>query len=226
MNEGKPHPGATWGEGYIAQLGRGAYKHRFGGRDWSAEGPLEKLGAPALLVCIDLEDPVLDPLPSFDGNELPLFSYIGHDGLLQRQKYCFRLLERQARCEYVEGNADPLPPDVRLPTPLQPRSLVLRPMTAIEIPFDEESQGKAWHTSLGGDSFLRIGGPPLWIQDPQDGICDCGSECRYIASIGYEAYSRPSGYISQSDPFFIGELAMYFFWCADCKAMWVESDPT
>jgi hypothetical protein len=216
---------AFWGRGHIAQLGRGSFKHSFGGECWKATGPLDQLGTPTLLVCLDLQDPQLDPAVFPEKmDQLPLFSYINVDGMIGPQKYSIRAAAKVAVFEVDEGQLQLLPEESRLPSPLPEMDLILRPMEDREIPRDEASYWEAIDTFLGGDSFLRIGGPPVWPQEPHTPTCRCGASCLYIASIGYERYDDPKGYTVESRPFFIGEVAHFFFWCSKCQCISVLTE--
>lgn len=88
------------------------------------------------------------------------------------------------------------------------------------------SKYAAQDTFLGGSAFIRIGGAPLWIQDPERAGCECGREMVYVASIGYEAYEQPSIFPGLPQAFFLGELARYFFVCTSCVRVAVISQST
>jgi hypothetical protein len=78
---------------------------------------------------------------------------------------------------------------------------------------------------VGETGFIRIGGEPIWVQRREDVACDCGGQMTHAASIGYENYDRPSGLLPGGRPFFLGELAFYFFYCGRCDRVMVITQP-
>ena len=101
--------------------------------------------------------------------------------------------------------------------PLIERSLKLRMLRD-----DEEGVDRF----IGGSAFLRVGGNPLWMQEGEGVSCRCGRTPEFVAGVGYEQYGRPSGIVSPGLPFFVGELASYFFLCRSCSRVVVVSQPT
>ncbi len=183
--------------------------HRFGGESWRAAGPRAELGEPVLLAVVDFEDPRWGGgAPEPGRREWPLFSYVNYEGLLAEQVYEVDWEEKRAIFTSVVGEAAPANAADGLAVPFPECPLTLREMTAAEIPTGEDSYWSACETFLGGDAFFRVGGAPVFA----DAVPRVGEEFRYVAAIGYEAYDRPGGYLAPpDDPFFLGELALYFF---------------
>ena len=119
-----------------------------------------------------------------------------------------------------------LDPKDALPVPLPRTPLRLRPITAAEDPRQASSVYDVQDTFLGGSAFIRVRGEPLWLDEPAQPICACGSEMVFVACIGYENYDQPSGLVSPTLPFFIGELALYFFACLPCQRCAVLTQTT
>jgi hypothetical protein len=94
-----------------------------------------------------------------------------------------------------------------------------------EYPLSEQEYWKAVDDFVGGNSFIRILGPPVWLEEPVEVDCTCGLSTRYISSIGYES-PKDSGGIVGGEPFFIGEGALYFFLCDSCLITTVISQST
>ena len=210
-------------EGWIAELGKGAYRHKFGGEAWRLSNPQGGGELPTLLLTIDFTDPKLSMTKVTGVNELPLFSHVNSDIWLQPQIYQIEpeskvvtVIESQACPSYYLESED------RLPVPLPEKCLTLRPMKRNEVPSDEESFWQACDSFLGGASFIRIAGPPVWLQYVERHHCSCARLMDYICSIGYESYDQPSGIITDK-PFFIGEAALYFFLCKSCLKIKVTS---
>jgi hypothetical protein len=77
-------------------------------------------------------------------------------------------------------------------------------MTAGEIPADDEHYWEACDSFVGGNSFLRVLGPPIWLQWVEEEICGCGRVMHYFAGIGYEDWNS-SGTFLEEEPF-IGQM--------------------
>ncbi len=109
--------------------------------------------------------------------------------------------------------------------PLPERYVDLIEIEGSEYPFDENSYWENTDSFLGGQSFFRVAGNPLWLQEPQKVNCTFCSEMTHIMSIGYEGWGGPFQYIDEI-PFFLGESALYVFFCDDCSEVRVISQPS
>lgn len=199
--------------GCIATLGCSEYNHRFGGTSWRIESEPSLIDQPTLLITLDMNDPLISDIRQAAIREVALCSYINSDAWVGRQTYSFDANNRIIRDIDIECQPRlAMPASVVLPNPLLEQPLRLRPMSNDEVPVDEPSYWSACDTFVGGTSFLRIGGPPLWLQDPLDPTCVCGSACDYIAAVGYESSKCQSGLVP-GRPFFFGEGGLYFFLC-------------
>jgi hypothetical protein len=209
--------------GWIAELGTGEFSHHFGGNGWNVHDPRAVAGGPHLLLDLDLKDPRLGGLGLGDLERLPVCGYLNADFSSPPPRYRIDaanrrvdLIERSDVCAFVfEG-------DLQFPNPLPRRSLSLREMTD-----DESGQDyyKACDEFVGGDSFIRILGDPIWVQREETVNCLCGERSQYLCAIGYENYSRPGGFLDEG-PFFYGELALYFFICSKCRVLTVTAQST
>ena len=216
--------GEHWGPGLIAEIGSGP--HLFGGNRWAVAGSLKHLGDPVVLACLDLRDPRLASAMFPESmTRLPLASYINHDGLLI-QRYSVDDLSQSIRILDVSGQACPLPESGRIFVPIPETKLSLRPMVKSEIPTDKDSDQAACDSLVGGSGFFRIGGPPVWLQGESKVSCRCERAPTYLAALGYESYDKPQGYLGGADPFFLGEMALYFLWCEKCELVTVEMQST
>lgn len=212
-------------DGWIAQLGSDEFSHCFGGSDWSVTDPNEIFGGPSLLLNLDLSDPRLGPFKSEELRTLPICSYINCDLWIEPQRYKFVpesnevvLTHRSSRYTTV------LEPPLSYENPLTKKPVVLRRMTQEELVTSESDYWKVCDTFLGGSSFIRILGYPLWLQRPENPSCSCGKRPLYVCSIGYD-YPLSTGFTGER-PFFIGEAALYFFFCRECREVVVLSQPT
>lgn len=212
--------------GWIAELGSDAYLHRWGGTSWEITNSYVFNDSPSLLVTLDLNDPRLEDIRITGANELPLCSYVNSDAWLSTQVF---QIDPVSRLVIMSGNQITQPhlleDEDRFPNPLPEKRLILRPMTSDELPKDEDSYWKACDSFLGGSAFIRIAGPPIWLQYAEAHICDCGLPLRYVCSLGYENYDQPGGFISNRS-FFLGETALYFFLCKTCLKVMVTSQPS
>lgn len=198
----------------IAEIGEGMFEHSFGGSDWRVLTPIKSNPPPHLLMTVDLRDPMVGYANRSD--RIPLCSRTDPE-TFDRQTYTFNSETHTVSFLgdpwFVKVNQEDL-----LPNPLKKTDLILRPIN------EEEDVGiskNAEDTFLGGKSFIRIAGSPLWISEEEDASCECKRKMNYIACVGYEIYDRPSGIVSKEIPFFIGELALYFFACFDCRKVQV-----
>jgi hypothetical protein len=176
--------------------------------------------SPVLLITLDLSDPRLGVEAGIP--ELPLCSRL--DGTIERQSYLFE--PGRAAITY-EGPSWYVPIDTAdmLPSPLEQHDLLLRNYKDDEDP-EHASKYVVQDTFLGGSACFRIRGQPIWLVDPEKVICSCGRETEFMTCIGYENYEHPSGIVAPTQPFFIGELALYFFVCFHCNRIVVVSQPS
>lgn len=208
--------------GYIAELGNDLYKHRFGGSSWNIVDEVGDCGSPTLLLTLDLNDPRLGDLCHGILSEIPLCSHMNCAAYQERQIFQIDTQLKRARCIERNRNAKVLDHDLVTANPLPEQSIRLRKMGDSEVPASEERYATACDTFLGGSSFIRVLGSVLWLQDPYLERCPCGLDRKHIASIGYERYDQPAGYIP-GRPFFLGECALYFFLCSACLQVTVIS---
>jgi hypothetical protein len=209
----------TAGNVLIAEVGSEKYRHQFGGERWTIEA-FGSSPPPALLLTLDLGDPRLGA--GARENELPLVSRLDGESL-NRQSYFY---DPAGLRVLFQGSAWHVSMDSSesLPLPLPSRDLRLRPARADED-LGQTSKYSVQDTFLGGDAFIRVGGEPLWLTDAEDVSCPCGQALQFAACVGYENYARPSGIVAPTIPFFIGELALYFFVCFGCRFVVVISQP-
>ena len=217
--------GLHCGNGCIGMLGPGAYKHKFGGSSWRVHTTPSAIDRPLVLVTLDVDDPCVSRFRKPGQKEIPLCSYINSDAWVNRQDYEIDYRNHTILEVRSKQATEALPPGLALPNPLPEKPLHLRPMTAAEIPTDDASYWSACDTFVGGSSFIRIAGPPLWLQDPVVPKCFCGNPCDYIGAIGYENPEEFEGFVS-GRPFFFGEGALYFFVCKNSMHLIVLSQST
>jgi hypothetical protein len=98
---------------------------------------------------------------------------------------------------------------------LPEKRIRLRAMDEEDYPIDEDSYWRNCDQFIGGPSFIRALGPPIWLQWVEAATCACGTAMKYVCSIGYESCETPGGFIPDA-LFFRGEGALYFFLCKDC----------
>ncbi len=208
--------------GYIAEPGADAYRHLFGGAGWTMVAPPGASPLPTLVLMLDLGDARLGLGRS--SGALPLCAHLDGSNL-DRQHYSFDPVLKKVA---FDGPAwhDDTDPDDYLPNPLPEHPLRLRPLREAEDPRVTDKYD-VHDTFLGDVAFLRIGGDPLWLQHPEEVACtSCGAEQTPAACVGYESESQPSGLVSASEPFFLGEFALYFFACFGCNRVSVLSQST
>jgi hypothetical protein len=212
--------------GVILQAGKGEFLHRFGGDSWAAIDPNSVHGGPTLLITLDLSDPLLSELWVPGVNELPLASYINCSVWDGRQVFQWDPVSREVCLicrEITSHGIDPLADEDRLPDPLPDVSLRSKGMSRADWPLNEDSYWRNYDRFIGSSSsFLRVLGPPLWLQWVQEEECSGGHPMKYTASIGYEEADTTKGIVG-GRPFFIGEGALYFFVCLQCKEIVVVS---
>jgi hypothetical protein len=213
--------------GWIAVLGEGKYKHSFGGTEWTANGPLDdSYGPPVLILTLDLADPRLAEMKPKDKGcrELPLFSYI--NGMVESvQRYMVDHTNHTVRFFKAESLNSTVEPLAICPNPLPGRKLKLRPKTKSELPTNESTYWKACDTFCGGDGWLRIGGEPLWLHEPEKHRSSKGRSMKYVAAVGYDA-NRNSPFLDEPRELMFGEMGLYFFVSDDLSEVVVSSQPT
>ncbi|WP_375770193.1 hypothetical protein NR798_04685 [Archangium gephyra] len=211
--------------GWIAVPGDAAARHLFGGSSWRILGGAESPPRPCLLLTLDLS---ALPGSGLGGvTQLPLALYLNCDLGEQAQEYQFDVQARQIN--WLAGDCasgQQLAPEDALPEPLPERRVSLRPMQPDERPGDEERYWSACDSFLGGEGFLRVLGAPIWLSKPLEAACVCRRPMRYVASMGYEVFGEPSVFLEGEQVLFVGEMAFYFFLCADCRRVRVLSQPS
>jgi len=208
--------------GWIAEPGIDNYNHRFGGDRWTVIDPTPKFGGPTLLLTLDLKDPRLAALNLENLPELPLCSYINCNIWSFRQEYRINFKEKKVILEVRSDSSESPGLDLLLPNPLKEKSIRLKDMKKKEYPVDEITYWKAYDEFLGGNGFVRILGPPIWLRHRENIECTCGSSVIYAASFGYQFNNEKQKFI-EIQPFFIGEGALYFFICNNCTKLIVIS---
>lgn len=209
--------------GYIARVNPDrSFNHRFGGDSWRVTG-IEGEESPALLMVLDLKDPKLSGLNSVQCSEIPLFSYINSDHWGGRQIYSIDCDKRKVRFTYRRNSTGfALSGEDRFSLPLLESKMELVEMTKDDYPFDEDHYWRCLDDFLGGSKIIRVLGMPLWRQGYKEVRCHCGGDTTHVASIGYENWDGPYELL-KTKPYFIGEGALYFFFCSECKSVIVES---
>lgn len=211
--------------GWIAVPGDVFSRHLFGGSSWRILSGAELSPAPCLLLSLDLK--ALPELRLDGVSLLPLALNLNCDLGEQAQEYQFDVRTRQLHWLSSACPAGHQPaPEERFPEPLPERCVSLRPMQPEELPGDEERYWSACDSFLGGAGFLRVLGAPVWLAEPLDAVCVCGQHMRYVASLGYEVSGEPSVFLEGEQVLFVGEMAFYFFLCADCCRVRVLSQPS
>lgn len=200
--------------GWIVELGEDEYHHKFGGESWQVIDPRCVYGGPTLLLSLNLNDPKLRSLQRNGIHELPMCSYVNCDAWTSKQIF---QINPKTQSVILIGrekiSPKPLDEEDKFPSPILEKKVRLRSMKDEEYPTSEELYWQACDDFVGGAAFIRVLGPPLWMQWVEREICSCGLDMEYVCSIGYESYSE--GYLD-SKPFFIGEGALYFFLCSTC----------
>jgi hypothetical protein len=225
-------PAAKFGEGYAAPAGyiavpgvRGEYAHVFGGSSWTVSADAVHEDAPALLMVLDLTDPRLAHLDA-ELKAIPLFSYINSDCWVERQDYKLNV-HNSSVGEYAWQNATAYVQEEedRIPVPLPETPLRLVEMEFADYALDEDSYWRCTDEFIGGGKFIRVLGKPLWLENAEAVVCGCGKEEEFVACIGYENWDGPYR-VLKNQAFFIGEGALYFFYCRNCKLVSVISQST
>lgn len=209
--------------GLMAELGSGAFPHRFGGTSWRVVEPAGATPRPTLLLTIDLRDPrVQQVLPAEErahgDHELPVVSR--SDLMGDRQTYRYDPTDRS-----VIFAGGPWSPACE---PALPSELAERPISLRLVGPEDKGRGGSddpIDAFVGGPAWLRVGGEPLWLEDPETVTCTCGVPMLPVVWIGHEslrAWGEPgTARFLDDEPFFLGELALYFFVCLRCRRVTV-----
>lgn len=202
-------------KGYTVKIGKNHYSHCFGGNDWTVLDKNQSLDSPALLLTLDLNDPSLKMLKTAKLEELPLCTYLNCS--IWEKEQVFRIIPEKREVELIHKEI--INPEIafdedKLPNPLPKRDIYLSELNIEDYPLNEDSYWDACDSLLGGVDFIRIL-QPIWLQNTEVQKCSCGNQMIFTACIGYEDYDISDGFIGHS-PFFIGEAALYFFFCPDC----------
>lgn len=214
---------ANHGPGAIATFGASKYRHRFGGMSWEIDDEPCICSGPSVVVELDLRDPLFAGLGTGYCPTLPLISHMACDVWADPQFY--RVEPAKRRAKFLERQAPATESECpELARPFNKRSLSLVPMAAEDLPTSETIYWNASDKFVGGDRFLRILGPPLWLYAPATVHCSCGNSMRYFASMGYPSQRDGNG--GQHAEPFIGEGALYWFLCVQCLIMAALSQPT
>lgn len=213
--------------GCIAHRGVSQYHHRFGGASWRVIDPNPEFGGPILVLTLGLRDPLLAGLRTGGLEELPLCSYLGCDIWHYPQFYEIHPEDRHVLLVARKEPAEELYCS-DYEQGLLASSLCLHPMTAGDFPTTEDRYWNASEEFTGGSRFIRVFGPPLWLENVTTVTCKCGKTMTYVCSIGYESQVEgaiPSGLLPGNGVFF-GEAATYWFLCPLCRIVGVVIQST
>lgn len=178
------------------------FNHYFGGQSWRIDDAHPIFGGPTLLLTLDLADPRLEALALEGIPELPLCSYINCDIWTGKQEFKMQPDSRIVRLVSRSDAREAPDPEIMLPNPLIGQPHDLREMEKREYLVDEDSYWRACDGFIGGSSFIRVLGPPLWLQGSEKVNCSCGAGATYAACIGYEFSENLSGFI-ENEPLFL-----------------------
>jgi hypothetical protein len=215
--------------GSIAEPGEDEYQHRFGGDSWRVVDPDSVFGGPTLLLTLDLADPRLAVIRTPGLDEIPLASYLDCDANNGDQRF---RIEPETRTLTMVAREKEVPKsyseEYRFPNPLPETRLRLRPMTLGDWPIDEESHDRIENRFLGGPDFIRVLGPPLWVEESLEGVkCTCGKPMRYLCGLGYDdrptRSGEPSAFVAGAG-FMALDGAFQFFLCQQCREILVMTD--
>lgn len=208
--------------GLMAVLGGGAFRHRFGGTSWRVVVPDGATPLPTLILTIDMRDPAVHQvLPAearaYADHALPVVSR--SDLMGDRQHYGY---DPSARTVVFAGESWSPACEPALPSEIPERSISLRGVGPQDLRPGSDDPFDAF---LGGPAWLRVGGDPLWRTDPDSVACGCGVPMVPLVWIGHESMrawgeSRAARFLDD-EPFFLGELALYFFVCLRCRRVTV-----
>lgn len=206
--------------GGIAHFGSGQFNHRFGGDSWMIREAAPIHGGASLVMVLDLSDPLCSMFCENRVGELPIPSYLSCDIWTSPQFY---RVDYQHRVITLVERREPVSevffPELCPPLPESP--LILLPMTDLDLPSSEEKYWGVVDMFVGGDRFLRVCGPPLWIDWPLKMMCDCGREMPYVVGMGY-----PGSKYESIGGVFIGEAVLYWFFCRACNVIGVTCQST
>lgn len=194
----------------IAEPGHSPYDHRFGGESWTVVSS-EEPTTPCLIASLDLRDPQLGELAI--RSTVPLFSRM--DGPPEPDFYRFD--EGRRTVTYLDAGVDSPEASELEPVVCSLEEVSLR----IRFPRrDENSSNRdiAEDTLYGGSGFFRLGGPGLWVYEAPDINCVCGRDLCLLATIGYQGSRCEQGLLN-GEPFFVGEMALYFAVCQVCPVV-------
>lgn len=112
---------------------------------------------------LDLRDPKLSFLQVDGLQSLPICSHINCNAWTTRQTY--QINPDNTGITLVSESSSPdLDESDLFPVPLPERRLTLEEMQPEDYPINEEMYGRACDRFLGSSSFIRVLGPPLWLQ--------------------------------------------------------------
>jgi hypothetical protein len=212
--------------GWIIELGQDSGNHIFGGSSWEIIANEKKLNDPHLLLSLNAQDERIAYHFGEYRGYLPICSYINCVDGIEPQHYEFNSEKNEVRFITERTIQSTLDPDDQLPQPLIERNIRLRRMRTNETVFDDNSYWQACDGFVGGESFIRVFGEPLWLQERLSPFCiKCERNLNYICSIGYQNDSEYSCFL-ENEPFFIGEIVLYFFVCFECSIVSVLSQST
>lgn len=202
-------------KGYFIKLGGEKYNHYFGGSGWKVIDKKIDFDGPSLLLTLDLNDPSLKKLKNPLLNELPLCSYLNCS--VWEDEQVFQIVPENKEVHQIKKNVsspEPAMDEDKLPNPLPRRSVHIEDIDPDEYPISEDLYWKACDNFLGGDGFIRLL-QPLWLENVETQVCSCGKEMIFTCCIGYENHETKPDFID-GGPFFLGEAALYFFYCDRC----------
>jgi hypothetical protein len=212
-------PNFGLGGGKLAYRPSGGSPHRFGGSRWLPVHRASPVGPPTLLLTLDLADPQLAGIQTPLTGELPLVSHLRSSIMDSWQIYRIEPASREVYF-VAAGQADVELYDINgmIPDPLPEISLALKEMQPDDLPLDPDAYDRLrdeFMNGRGGTNFIRVLGPPVWLDAVEEMVCVCGQPMNYIASVGHEAITETNGFLD-GQPFFVGERAFYFFACPSC----------
>jgi hypothetical protein len=212
-------------KGWIAELTDDSSPHYFGGNQWRLSNNVI-FDKPCLLLSLNFADIIPNKTSPDAIGLVPICSYINSDIWINTQYYHFdpNLMEVNFIEKEIVATDTIFTND--FPNPLPQKYISLRSMDSVENLEDESTYWDACDEFVGGESLIRILGRPLWLQSSITSNCvNCTKQNTYICSIGYQNYLKYTPFIKNM-PFFIGESALYFFLCVDCKIISVFSQST
>lgn len=207
--------------GAIARKGRGCHEHVFGGSAWTVSNASD--GDHTLLFTWDPSDPLFTSSDNGIALRIPCFATVARQTGLARQAY--RIDASSSRVEILERSSMGEVLELPFTIPIPPQPLRLTPMSECDYPVSKKIYWAATDRFVGGQDFIRVGGPPLWLYSAAYVTCECGRQMRYVCSLGYESDSPWSGLIP-GHPVFFGEMAFYWLKCDVCNIVFVFSQST